>query len=118
MKGDVIQSINGVAVDNWDDIRNEIYINTIGEDLNIKVLRNGAEENIFVSRKRIPDIEKQGELVTPDGFKPYVAEVMKDSPAEAAGLLSGDIIVSLNGQPLGSSSEFIEIVSQSAGVEL
>jgi regulator of sigma E protease len=118
MKGDVIQSINGVAVNNWDEIRNEIYINTIGEDLNVKVLRNGVEENIFVQRKMIPDIEKQGELIIPDGFRPYVAEVMKDSPAEKAGLLSGDIIVSINGQPLGSSSEFIEIVSQSAGVEL
>ncbi len=118
MKGDVIKTINGVAVDNWDDLRTEIYINTIGEDLNVKVLRNGVEEYIFVPRKRIPDIEKQGELVTPDGFKPYVAEVMKDSPAETAGLLSGDIIYSLNNQVLGGSSEFIEIVSQSAGVEL
>jgi regulator of sigma E protease len=118
LKGDIIQSINGIAVDNWDDLRNEIYINTIGENLNVKVLRNGVEENLFIPRKMIPDIEKQGELITPDGFRPYVAEVMKDSPAEKAGLLSGDIIVSLNGQQLGSSSEFIEIVSQKAGVEL
>ncbi|MBP1683221.1 MAG: rseP, partial [Ignavibacteriaceae bacterium] len=48
LKGDIVQTINGVAVDNWDDLRAEIYINTIGEDLNIKVLRNGVEENIFV----------------------------------------------------------------------
>jgi regulator of sigma E protease len=118
MKGDVVQSINGVAVESWDDIRNEIYINTIGENLNVKVLRNGVEENIFVSRKMIPDIEKQGELISPDGYRPYVAEVMKDSPAEEAGLLSGDIVYSLNDKVLGGSSEFIEIVSQSAGVEL
>jgi regulator of sigma E protease len=118
MKGDVIQSINGVTVKNWDDLRTEIYINTIGENLKIKVLRNGVEENLFIPRKKIPDIEKQGELITPDGFRTYVAEVMKDSPAEKAGLISGDIIVSLNGQQLGNSSEFIEIVSQKAGVEL
>ena len=117
-KGDVIQSINGVAVESWDDIRNEIYINTIGENLNVIVLRNGVEENIFVSRKMIPDIEKQGELITPDGFRPYVAEVIKDSPAETAGLLSGDIIYSINDKVLGGSSEFIEIVSQNAGIEL
>lgn len=118
MKGDIIQSINGAVVSNWDDVRNEIYINTIGEDLNVKVLRNGTEENIFVPRKMIPDIEKRGEMIVPEGFKPYVAEVMKDSPAEKAGLLSGDIIIALNGQQLSSSSEFIEIVSQKAGVEL
>lgn len=118
MKGDVIQSISGVAVETWDDIRNEIYINTIGEDLNIKVLRNGVEEDLFIPRNRIPDIEKKGELITPEGFKPYAVEVMKDSPAETAGLLSGDIFLSINGQSLGNSSEFIGIVSQNAGVEL
>ncbi len=118
MKGDVIKSINGVAVENWDEIRNEIYINTIGEDLNIAVLRNGVEENLFVPRKSIPDIEKKGELIRPDGYRPYVAEVMNDSPAETAGLLSGDIILSINGENLARSSEFIEIVSQSAGVQL
>ena len=65
MKGDIIQSVNGVSVDNWDEIRNEIYINTIGEDLNVKVLRSGAEVNIFVPRKMIPDIEKKGEMISP-----------------------------------------------------
>lgn len=118
MKGDVIKTINGVAVDNWDKIRNEIYINTIGENLNIKVLRNGVEEKLFIPRNRIPDLEKKGELIIPDGFKSYVAEVFKDTPAEKAGFLSGDIIFSINGNALSSSSEFIEIVSQSAGVEL
>lgn len=117
-KGDIIQAINGVAVENWDDIRNEIYINTIGEDLNIAVLRNGVEENLIVPRKSIPDIEKKGELIRPDGYRPYVVEVINDSPAETAGLLSGDIILSINGENLASSSEFIEIVSQSAGVQL
>jgi regulator of sigma E protease len=111
MKGDVIQSVNGVKVENWDDVRNEIYINTIGEDLNITVLRHGIEERLFVPRNKIPDIEKKGELVTPEGYRPYVGEVVKDSPAETAGLQSGDIFLSISGKSLGSSSEFIKIVS-------
>lgn len=118
MQGDVIKSINGEAVETWDDVRNEIYINTIGENLNIQVLRNGVNENLFVPRKSIPDIEKKGELIRPDGYRPYVADVMKDSPAETAGLISGDVIISLNGQSLGSSLEFIQVVSHNAGNEL
>jgi regulator of sigma E protease len=117
-EGDVIKSINGVAVNNWDDIRAEMYINTIGENLNIKIKRNGVEKNLFIPRDKIPDIEKKGELILPEGFKPYVAEVFKDTPAEKAGLLSNDIILSLNGKNLSSSREFMDIISQNAGVEL
>jgi len=116
--GDKIISVNGVSVDNWDDLRNEIYVSNLGDDLNIKFLRNDVEENLFVPRKSIPDIEKKGELITPEGYKPYVAEVLKDSPAEAAGLLSGDIVLSLDGEPLNGSPEFIELVSHNAGNEL
>jgi len=117
-EGDIIKSINGVAVDNWDDIRSEMYINTIGEDLNIKIERSGVGKKLFIARNRIPDIEKKGELITPQGYKPYVAEVLKDTPAEKAGFLSGDIILSINGAVLDRSTQFMNIVSQSAGMEL
>jgi len=117
-KGDLVRSVNGVPIDNWDDLRSEMYINTIGEDLNVTVERNGVEKTLFVERNKIPDIEKEGELITPEGYKPYVAEVFKDTPADKAGLLSGDVVLSLDGNNLGSSTEFINIVSQNAGVEL
>ena len=117
-KGDLVRSVNGVPIDNWDDLRSEMYINTIGEDLNVTVERNGVEKTLFVERNKIPDLEKEGELITPEGYKPYVAEVFKDTPADKAGLLSGDVVLSLDGNNLGSSTEFINIVSQNAGVEL
>ena len=117
-KGDVIKSVNGVAVSSWDDLRSEIYINTIGEDLKIKLMRSSVEENLFIPRKKIPDLEKKGELIIPDGYKPIVADVFKDTPAEKAGLLSRDIVLSINGEDLSSSTEFVDIVSHNAGVEL
>jgi len=117
-EGDVVKSINSVPIDNWDDLRSEMYINTLGEDLNIIVERNGIAKTLSVPRNKIPDIEKEGELITPEGYRPYVAEVFKDTPAEKAGLLSGDIILSLDGNNLSSSTEFIKTVSKNAGVEL
>jgi regulator of sigma E protease len=115
---DVIKSINGVPVNNWDDLRSEIYINTLGENLNVKIERNGTEENLFIPRNRVPDLEKQGEMILPAGFRPIIKEVLKDSPADKAGFISEDIFISLDGKKLGGSYEFMDIVSQNAGVEL
>ena len=42
----------------------------------------------------------------------YISEVEKDSPAEAAGLKEGDIMVEVNGQVITSVSEETEIVSK------
>jgi regulator of sigma E protease len=118
MAGDIIKSVNGAAVESWDEVRNEIYMNTIGENLNIIISRTGSELNIFIPRSKIPDLEKRGELIAPQGYKPYVVEVMKNSPAAAAGLMPRDIILSLDRQVLGNSSEFVQIVSNSAGKQL
>ena len=52
--------------------------------------------------------DTQGKL--PRGV--YVAEVEKDSPAEAAGLQAGDIMVEINGQVITNVEEEIEILSK------
>ena len=52
--------------------------------------------------------DTQGKL--PRGV--YVAEVEKDSPAEAAGLQAGDIMVEINGQVITTVEEEIEILSK------
>jgi len=47
-----------------------------------------------------------------------INQVMADTPAEQAGLLSGDVIVSINGQEIKTSQDLIEIVNANANVEL
>lgn len=42
----------------------------------------------------------------------YVVEVEKDSPAEAAGIRAGDIMVEINGQVITSVTEEVEILSK------
>lgn len=115
---DKIVSVNGKSVSNWEDLRAEIFINTLGENINVKVLRNGAEEKLTIKRKLIPDDESKGLFLIPEGVKPAIGEVLKNSPAENAGLKAGDILLSLNNTNLYTPSQAIEIISSNKGTQL
>jgi serine protease Do len=54
-----------------------------------------------------------------EGFGVMVAEVLKDTPAEAAGLLTGDLIVAIDGRPIVETRTLQRLVGESpAGREL
>ena len=118
MSGDKIISVNDETVTNWEDLRTALYVNTIGDDLNIIVERNGGTEKLFVPRDRVPDLEKQGEFILPEGLRPYVNAVDEGSPAENAGLKAGDIFISINDADLASYKQLVGIISVNAGNEL
>lgn len=118
VSGDKILSINGKSIDNWEDLRAQIFINTLGENLNVKLERNGKVENLFIDRKLIPEDESTALYLIPQGVKPGIGDVLKDSPAEKSGLKPGDILLSLNGTPLYSSKQATELISANAGKEI
>jgi regulator of sigma E protease len=118
VSGDKILSINGKSINNWEDLRAQIFINTLGENLNVKLERDGKVENLLVDRKLIPDDESTALYLIPQGVKPGIGDVLKDSPAEKSGLKPGDILLSLNGTPLHSSKQATELISTNAGKEI
>lgn len=115
---DKILNINGKQVSNWEDLRADIFVNSLGENLNVKVLRNGKEENLFVPRKLIPEDETKELFLIPDGVKPAIGDVVKNSPAEKAGLKAGDVILSIKSTNLYTPKQVTEIISSNAGNEL
>ncbi len=116
--GDKIISINGKPVSNWEDLRADIFINTLGENLNVKFLRDGKEENLLVSRKEIPEDETKGLFLIPAGIKPAIGEVLKDSPADSAGLKTGDVLLTVNNENVYTPKQTTGIISSHAGVAL
>jgi regulator of sigma E protease len=107
---DKILSINNKPVKTWEDVLSNIYVNTLGENLDVKILRNNEVKDIEVSRKRISD-EAPEALLSPK-TKPKIGEVWPGSPAEKAGIKTGDEFIKLKGIKLTSSKQAVDIISE------
>ncbi len=116
--GDKILSINGKTVSNWEDVRSDIYINNIGENLHVKILHDGSKKVIDVPRSRIPSLESSKFFLIPSGIRPGIREVLPNSPAKKAGIKAGDIFLSLNKIPLYSDKQTTKIIKSHIGQSL
>jgi regulator of sigma E protease len=117
--GDKILAINGKKTNSWEDVRTFIFINTLGEDLKVKLLRNSQAQTINVPRNKIPDEELQQVLfLMPEGVYAAVGEVVEKSPAENAGIKAGDIFLEVNNQQVFTSNQVIELVSSNPEKEI
>jgi regulator of sigma E protease len=115
---DDIVSINNVNVNYWEDVRAEFFINTLGEDLNVTVKRDGVLKTIFVPRSVIPDDENQFNFLLPQGTRAVVTAIMENSPALKAGLEANDIFYQINDIPIYSHKQVTEIIKGNPGTEL
>jgi serine protease Do len=131
--GDIIQSIDNHAVKTAADLRNAVATSEPGTKVSLSVLRSGDEKTIEVTLGEQPSkgvmASAEGgssELlgfsvsnVSPDMAQQYgispdragviVTSIASDSPAYQMGLRQGDLIRSINREPIGSVSDFENI---------
>lgn len=138
--GDVIKSVNGKTVSNIDELIAAIGGFGIGEEVEVTYDRGGTPTTVKVKLAELPETELEKALKEVDEFewvekpeanhKPRlgvyiesvdngvkVTEVSENSLAEAAGLKSGDIITSFNGNSVSSPDALIESVQESPAGE-
>lgn len=118
MSGDKILSINGKIVNAWEEVRAEMFIHTLGEDLNVEVERNGLTESLIIPRSKIPDDESQDLFLIYEGVRPMIGAVLEDSPALSAGFQAGDVFLSINDKDVYTSRQVIDIVTSNASKEI
>jgi regulator of sigma E protease len=120
MTGDRIVTINNVKVDNWEDLRAQVFILTLGENLTIKLLRNGEQVELKIPRKRIPEMEAMGGYLylAPEGVSTSINEVVPHSSAELAKIKKGDILLRLKNIPVYFNDQIVKIISSNKGKEL
>ncbi len=141
-KGDIILDVNGKPVADSNDLRMTISMMTPDTNVNLKVLRNGAEREIAVKLGELPTTEAAAAVkhegnnssssalsgvsvenldassahnlgLPPNTQGVVVTNVSPSSEAAAAGLRRGDVIQEVNREPVRNTSDFERAVRSS-----
>ena len=130
--GDVIVSLDGQAVSSSSDLRNAIGLLRVGTRIELGVLRNGSLRIVraviadplasSVSAGTMSKHFSGAVLGAISDNHPFagqvegveVLEIERGSPAWSAGLRAGDIIMSINQQPVSSMDELASALGRNA----
>jgi regulator of sigma E protease len=82
-------------------------------DVKINVERNGAVQSLDIQRKFIQKNSQNGFFLFPYPTQAIVVEVLKNSPAQDAGMKSGDLILSLDSISIKESTQITDIITAS-----
>lgn len=116
--GDQIVSINNNKIEYWDDVRANIFIENIGEDLTVNVKRGSETKNIQIPKTDITDLNERSIGIFPPNMEPEIQQVFPDKPAGKSGLMKGDIVTEVNGEKINHSQQFVDKIKANANKDL
>ena len=117
--GDKVLSIDDNSVTNFNQIIEAVMLGNRKDSqgnptATFKVERDGKELEFVVQPARIELNAKSGDKVRMAGLQPRTEVIIgtpaPQSPAEKAGLKTGDRVLSIDGQPLNNTVEFRELL--------
>ncbi len=102
--GDVVKSIDGHAVSNWSELNDTLVTGTgrdaAGNPVSVFVLERAGKPLTVTLHPRLAGEEKWRRIGIQPGYELLVHAVDAKSAMGAAGLLPGDRVLSVNGQPI------------------
>ncbi len=114
--GDRIVSVNGVAVEVWSDVTNGIVLPSLDlsepATVGLIVEHEGVRRDVEVT----PLFEDNVWNLGLEPMDTRVGLVQKEGAAAVAGLMPGDVITALDGQPVTSFGAIAEYINARAGV--
>ncbi|MGE5364394.1 MAG: RIP metalloprotease RseP, partial [Bacteroidota bacterium] len=116
--GDKIISVNNKKVHFWEDVHSQLFINNLGDNLRIRLIRNDKDTTIVVPAAKSVQKDTKVLAVMPAGFTSSIDSVVSGTPAEKAGVKKGDVLYELKGQKLANRELATSIISSNKGKEL
>jgi regulator of sigma E protease len=113
--GDRVIEVDGRPVEDWSQFR-RAYAEAAGQEVRLRVAA-GVEEDAPERSLSIPAEGDLGALGVISATV-LVSHVQEGTPAEAAGLREGDLILEVNGKPAGSFQTFADTVRSSGGASI
>jgi regulator of sigma E protease len=120
-KGDVLLSIDGRKLDNWQDQRLYLFSKALGRSTVVYDVETGAGERLTRSLdlSKVPMDRIDAGLVAGGigligwypNIEPVIGRVVAGAPAEKAGVRAGDLITAIDGKPVDSWGEVVSMIS-------
>jgi S1-C subfamily serine protease len=95
-----------------------IFIENMGEDIELVVDRNGVKKEMLISKNELSDLAERTFGVYSVYWSPEIMQVVQDKPAKRIGLEPGDIITEANGEKIYHSQQFVDLIKNNSGKEL
>ncbi len=107
---DKILSINGKTVTDWEQVLENLMIKNSTTDAKVEVFRDGQKLSLSIPRKTVNESIQKEPFIYPYPVLPVVRDVLKNSPAQEAGIKVGDYILFINNTYIRESEEINKIV--------
>jgi regulator of sigma E protease len=118
--GDRVVEIDGNTMRYWEEIEDAVR-SAPGKELHLRISRNGKVFERYVTpleetvRSRDGRVVMQGRVgITHPPFVPLVGVIDGQSPAAQSGLKTGDLIISVDGQPVRNWSDVKRVLGRFA----
>ena len=112
--GDKIVSVNGAKVSTWEDAQKALYTGAADKPAEVVVEHNGENRELNLAVKSDPYDHPLGYLP----IAPIIGQVVPGKPAAHAGIQTGDLVKSVDGQPIAYWDQFVDVVRGSGGKTL
>ena len=114
--GDRVLSIDGQAMETWQDLEGSI-LSAGGREVQLRVQRADSTIEISLTPEKVTRYGfGYSGLLPPLGAE--VVRLMPGAPAQAGGIESGDVILSIDGQPVEQFYDLIRLISPRPGEDL